>query len=425
VELIIIKELKIFIERKLKKNFNRILNLGIDDSLADTEQRKIRLVNGISFISGSFLILIGIVLGIHFYPYDSTDLSLLDNLIFSNNFNDIFDEVKIIFPIIDFIMGVFILSLLYLTYKKKYTTVSFILCFIAIIFSFMYYFIGNLLSIFFVLIPAILPLVLFKKKKYYLTLWILNYILFFLFTLYINFDKFDITKLNLGLPSFLNMTFMYILLFLIIYYFKNENIKNEKKLKKQNIKLHLQKEEINNQRQELIKINKLLGKKNTILKKTSITNELTGLYNRSKIEKEIKIEINMAENYGQIFSLIMIDIDYFKSINDEFGHQAGDKVLKEISSYLKDNTRTTDIVGRWGGEEFLIICSGTSLKGATKIAKKIRQGLENKSFSVDRTVTISLGVVEYKENENLKKMVQRVDKKLYEAKHKGRNQVVS
>ena len=120
----------------------------------------------------------------------------------------------------------------------------------------------------------------------------------------------------------------------------------------------------------------------------------------------------------------MFDIDWFKKINDTYGHQAGDSVLREIARLTENTLRSTDITSRWGGEEFLVLCPGTSLSGARELAIKLCSTIENYKFSVESTITISAGLCEFDEHSGIEDMIKEADMKLYEAKRQGRNTVV-
>lgn len=109
--------------------------------------------------------------------------------------------------------------------------------------------------------------------------------------------------------------------------------------------------------------------------------------------------------------------------NDRFGHQAGDEVLRQLGALIKNSIRSSDIPGRWGGEEFLIICPETNRQGAKTFAEKIRKDLQAVSFISDTTITISGGVAEYELKEDSEKLVKRADDNLYKAKHSGRNRI--
>lgn len=175
--------------------------------------------------------------------------------------------------------------------------------------------------------------------------------------------------------------------------------------------------------QALFRKNQELEAKNEQLKKISTTDHLTGLLNRRKITENIEKEYQRARRYNNTFSTIIIDIDWFKKINDEFGHQAGDQVLKECADIFTSKLRNTDSVGRWGGEEFLILCPETNLEGAELLAKRIKNAFEQNKFSVPKKITISAGVCEYQPDLSLQNLLTEADNKLYEAKSQGRNKV--
>ena len=169
-------------------------------------------------------------------------------------------------------------------------------------------------------------------------------------------------------------------------------------------------------------INKL-KEKNDELEVLYITDRLTGLYNRYKLDSVLSDEINRAKRYNSIFGIILIDIDYFKSVNDIFGHQIGDTVLVEISDILKENTRSTDTVGRWGGEEFLIIVPHTDEIKIKNIAENLRTTIESHVFKIVGKKTASFGVTIFRNKESIESMINRADEALYKVKKSGRNQV--
>jgi len=174
---------------------------------------------------------------------------------------------------------------------------------------------------------------------------------------------------------------------------------------------------------KLSALNQLLQEANDKLTKLSSTDHLTQLANRAKVETELKREIKHCQRYLHSFSLIIFDIDLFKQVNDEFGHQVGDKVLIEVADKAKSVLRNTDVIGRWGGEEFIVLCPSTNLASAAIIAEKLRQvfcQIMVKNFSV----TASFGVAEYQLNDKQESIISRADKALYQAKETGRNKVV-
>lgn len=120
----------------------------------------------------------------------------------------------------------------------------------------------------------------------------------------------------------------------------------------------------------------------------------------------------------------MADIDKFKSVNDTYGHQVGDSVLSEIAEIMRQLVRDTDTQGRWGGEEFLVICSHVDLNGTYALAERMRSAVAEHSFSVVGQKTCSFGVASYRQGDTGENIVKRADVALYEAKHNGRNRVV-
>ena len=169
-------------------------------------------------------------------------------------------------------------------------------------------------------------------------------------------------------------------------------------------------------------INKL-KEKNDELEVLYITDRLTGLFNRHKLDSVVSDELNRAKRYNHTFGIILIDIDYFKSVNDTFGHQVGDTVLVEIANILKANTRNTDTVGRWGGEEFLIVVPQTDELKIKKIAEALRRAIESHTFTTVGKKTASFGVTVFQKNDTIELMLNRADEALYKVKSSGRNQV--
>ncbi len=164
-----------------------------------------------------------------------------------------------------------------------------------------------------------------------------------------------------------------------------------------------------------------LRKHNRLLKHLSITDKLTSIYNRIKLDEQIDTLLSLAERYQTPFSLILLDLDYFKAINDFHGHLMGDYVLKNIAKVLKENIRTVDIVGRWGGEEFLIICPEQTAEGAKILAEKLRLLIAEYPFKSGLTLTSSFGVTCYQALDSGETLIQRADDALYMAKEIGRN----
>jgi len=154
------------------------------------------------------------------------------------------------------------------------------------------------------------------------------------------------------------------------------------------------------------------------------TDTLTGLYNRGKIDELAQIELERFRRFGHPFSIILIDLDDFKNINDTHGHQAGDIVLKEFAKLLQATTRKTDSLGRWGGEEFLVLSPSTTLAGAKTLAQAISNALKQATFQGFGSVTVSIGVAQYRQGETYKDFFARVDRNLYTAKTTGKDRIV-
>jgi diguanylate cyclase (GGDEF)-like protein len=152
--------------------------------------------------------------------------------------------------------------------------------------------------------------------------------------------------------------------------------------------------------------------------------QLTGLYNRTAISELFKAEIERSRRYDQPLAAIMMDIDHFKRVNDRYGHDAGDRVLAKIGSILSFNLRKPDAVGRWGGEEFLIIAPGDDLVAAEQLAERMRKYVEEiSSIGIPEQVTASFGVAQLQAEQGQDQLLFVADMALYKAKNTGRNQV--
>lgn len=175
---------------------------------------------------------------------------------------------------------------------------------------------------------------------------------------------------------------------------------------------------------KLHKSHEKLEKAKEELDRLYVVDRLTNVYNRVKIDEIIKIELKKKRRYNNIFSIILIDIDYFKLVNDTYGHLVGDLILKEFAQILKESVRDTDFVGRWGGEEFIIICTQTDIKGSFTLAQNIRAAIEEFDFTTVGKKTASFGISECTDNDNENSIIENADKALYQAKRDGRNKVV-
>ena len=184
------------------------------------------------------------------------------------------------------------------------------------------------------------------------------------------------------------------------------------------------KRKIEQANKELLMLNEQLKEKNEKLLKSAIKDELTGIYNRKFFEKRVVEEMEIADRANEHISLIIFDLDRFKLVNDNFGHQFGDEVLKRTTQIAGDLIRKTDFLNRVGGEEFAIILPNTNKAQAVFVAEKVRKALEdNKHFKVGQ-VTGSFGVAERMKAESLRSWYKRADNALYQAKNTGRNRVV-
>lgn len=155
------------------------------------------------------------------------------------------------------------------------------------------------------------------------------------------------------------------------------------------------------------------------------TDYLTGLCNRAKFDRLFNDELIRAQRYRHPFSLILADIDHFKTVNDDYGHLVGDAVLKDFAQLLSEHIRQTDSVARWGGEEFIILCPNTDNEGAVQLAEKLRHVIQEHAFASIGHKTASFGVATYHPQWDALDLFRNVDKALYQAKDAGRNKVVS
>jgi diguanylate cyclase (GGDEF)-like protein len=162
---------------------------------------------------------------------------------------------------------------------------------------------------------------------------------------------------------------------------------------------------------------------NQRLKTLSITDKLTGLHNRVKIDEVLLEQKATVDRYKTDAAIILLDIDFFKPVNDNFGHPAGDIVLKNFATILTNNVRTTDYTGRWGGEEFIIICPNISMTEANTLAEKLLKIIRETSFPSIGKLTASAGIAAFSESHSIKDTMARVDQALYHAKQTGRDKV--
>jgi len=166
-----------------------------------------------------------------------------------------------------------------------------------------------------------------------------------------------------------------------------------------------------------------LFEQNSILQNLATVDGLTGLYNHRHLYDRLEEEAKRCSRHQESFVVMILDIDFFKKINDTYGHLTGDKILKEVSQILIANTRQTDIVARYGGEEFLIILVETSLSKGFEVAEKIRRAVELYEFTAQICLTVSIGIAEYN-GEKVSELIEKADDLLYAAKNSGRNKTV-
>jgi diguanylate cyclase (GGDEF)-like protein len=178
-------------------------------------------------------------------------------------------------------------------------------------------------------------------------------------------------------------------------------------------------------RARLTDSNEALTRLNTRLETLATTDHLTGAFNRRKLQEELSREVKRARRHELPLSLIVIDLDHFKNVNDAFGHEAGDQVLLEVAGLAIGSLRTSDLFVRWGGEEFVVLTPHTELREATRIAERIRHIVAGHAFPAAGHVTLSAGVAQLAQKETAEGLIARADTALYLAKNTGRDRVVA
>lgn len=160
------------------------------------------------------------------------------------------------------------------------------------------------------------------------------------------------------------------------------------------------------------------------LHRLGITDALTGVYNRRQMDREVGDAVERYKRYGAGSSLLLADVDHFKQINDDAGHAAGDRALKEIAALMRRSLRKLDLLFRIGGEEFLVLLPDVKQAGAAEVAEKLRREVASAEFVPGRKITVSIGVAELGHGETRDQWVSRIDRALYAAKDSGRDRVV-
>ena len=155
----------------------------------------------------------------------------------------------------------------------------------------------------------------------------------------------------------------------------------------------------------------------------AVTDKLTKLYNRHKTDKVLSDEVNRSKRYDNSFGVVLLDIDDFKRINDVYGHSTGDITIKEFSTILSKAARESDTVGRWGGEEFLIIIPESNKESILRFAQRLKESIQSHKFKEIGHITASMGATLYRENDTVESLIKRVDKGLYKSKNSGKNLV--
>jgi len=169
-------------------------------------------------------------------------------------------------------------------------------------------------------------------------------------------------------------------------------------------------------------ISRMVAEKDAIVQ-IAEKDDLTQIYNRNKFNKVLSSALRKAEIYKESFTIVLFDIDHFKKVNDEYGHNIGDQVLIQLALLIKSQLRGQDTFARWGGEEFVILSKGATRNDSYALADRLRQSIETFPFDEVGHLTCSFGVSQYEKNDNAIVLLKRADDALYRAKNNGRNRV--
>lgn len=175
---------------------------------------------------------------------------------------------------------------------------------------------------------------------------------------------------------------------------------------------------------ELLEKNRELERLNRELEVQASLDSLTGAYNRMKFDSFLETEIKRCGRYAHAMTLAMLDIDHFKSVNDRHGHAGGDTALRQLVNLVREQIRESDVLARWGGEEFMILFIETPLDESRQVSEKLRQRIESHAFDVVGKLTCSIGLTQMRHDDTPESLNDRVDEALYEAKRNGRNRLV-
>ena len=162
---------------------------------------------------------------------------------------------------------------------------------------------------------------------------------------------------------------------------------------------------------------------NRRLQQLSVTDALTGLFNRTGLSASLPLDIERAQRYRRSLSVVLLDLDHFKRVNDEFGHLVGDQVLVEFAKLIQATVRQVDAIYRWGGEEFLIVCPETPPELVSNLTERVLDGVRQHRFPTLRTMTVSAGIANLGASDTMTSLLQRADEALYQAKTAGRDRI--
>jgi diguanylate cyclase (GGDEF)-like protein/hemerythrin-like metal-binding protein len=368
----------------MKQHFRRMIDLGCTPALSRSHNRMVRMTN-LAALVGAILYLI------FAFFYASLDLKTLFPAIV---------PVSLVIPLL--------LFTIYLNYKQRYTIANRLMNLAVSIpvFINLWFFFGNGIGChYFFILFAMLPVItIFNKKRWIIFLSSMNlafFVLIFNHTPIYNL-AYILTPETQNLINVIAIHSTCTAVVLVFYIYQQILDRSETDLENHARRLKSALDEVN---------------------ELAIVDGLTGIYNRRFLEDKIKHEIFRAERYQLPLSLIMFDLDYFKTVNDRFGHDTGDKILRDSVNTLLQKIRGTDTFGRWGGEEFIILLPQTDLDGALLLAEKLRRTLEDESFTKVGKITASFGAAEWKDGETFDDFYRRLDLSLYHAKEAGRNQV--
>ncbi|HEY4542067.1 MAG TPA: diguanylate cyclase [Noviherbaspirillum sp.] len=226
---------------------------------------------------------------------------------------------------------------------------------------------------------------------------------------------------SFGLEVFYTLCFLSSALFICHlsdqYSRQRSELKEAKRIAEQN------RDALREETEKAHRLNAELQKAITTIQEISIRDELTGLYNRRYLMSMLETEKKRADRTGHMFSVVILDVDHFKQINDTYGHLKGDEVLKVVAKLAQQTMRGTDFCARFGGEEFVMVLADTPENRALAFAERVRLLVSSAEFADGLQVTVSLGVAGYQPTEEISKTISCADEALYRAKHAGRNRV--